>query len=175
MNNLVWQLNRFLYSFPLLRVASWLTLLAMLAVVVWFVIVFLPQQETIEDNAKTTAPAEQTVVIERHPYETLVAEAPVPVELTQFISQLHKVANQYQVHLEEVVYQPKHLASDPFFHYSIDFAVGQRYPIVKQFLLELLANEPYLALEQISFEREEIEDNSVTSQVRMKLFLGAMS
>lgn len=171
MSSLRWYLSRRADALPLLSLLAWLAVFCAVALMVW--LFMLQNQPSPHASSTDSAPSEQVTVITPRVSqdEALLAGAPKAVQVTSAIQILYQVAQRHQLRLEEVVYQDQQAKNHPLIQYAIDFTVEQGYPELKAFMTELLAALPYLALEQVSFEREDIETNTVTSRFRFKLFL----
>lgn len=169
MNRLNWFISRRLERLPLLTLMAWLSLIALLIASVWLVILArtpMPESEDSLEKVQNTV-----TVVTANPSSELLSGAPKLVQVTHAVETLYRVARQHQLTLEEVIYQDQQSQSKALVEYLIDFQVQQSYPRVKAFVTELLAALPYLALEQISFERNEIENAQIQSRMQFKLFL----
>lgn len=171
MNSLRWYLSRRADEMPLLSLLVWLAVLCVIALMIWLFAIQQKSSPTI--NNEELSHSEQVTVItpELSQDRVLLAGAPKSVQVTTAIQTLYHVAEQHRLRLEEVVYQDQQAKDQPLIQYAIDFTVEQSYPDLKAFLTELLAGLPYLALEQVSFEREDINNDRVMSRFRFKLFL----
>ncbi len=168
MNRLRWYLARQGDRIPLLTLLAWLTVISLIAAMLWlFMLKSIPepvqQSETQQNN--------QVQTLIQPSSEVLLAGAPKLVQVTRSLEILYQLAEQHQLSLEEVVYQDRPTQDSVLLEYAIDFRVQQTYPRIKAFITELLVAIPYLALEQISFEREDINSNQIQSHCRFKLFL----
>lgn len=169
MNRLHWFLARRFDELPILSLMAWLSVLILIVVLIWLVVETQSQPEQM-----TAIETDETVTIissDKSPDAELLAGAPKLAQVTHAIDTLYRVSSQHQLNLQEVLYQDQLVPGEPLVIYSIDFDVEQTYPQIKAFLSELLATLPYLALDQVSFEREDIKDTVIKSHFRFKLFL----
>lgn len=173
MNRLRWYLARRLDQLPVLTVLAWLSVVMLIAAMIWLLALVQSQPEHIaEPQTETAVPDTVTIVTPKRSSEAeLLSGAPKLVQVTSAIDTLYRLSDQHQLNLEEVMYQDQHVPGEPLVMYSIDFDVKQGYPQIKAFITDLLAAIPYLALEQVSFEREDIHDRQIQSHFRFKLFL----
>lgn len=171
MSSLRWYFSRHADEMPLLSVLAWLSVLCLIAVLLW--LFALQSQISQRENTSAIRPTQQILVTSPNVSDDreLLAGAPKSEQVTAAIQTLYQVAEQHRLRLEEVVYQDQQAKNQPLIHYAIDFTVEQGYPELKGFMTELLAALPYLALEQVSFEREDINTSKVKSRFRFKLFL----
>jgi hypothetical protein len=171
MNRLSWYLARRQDHLSLLTVLAWLSVLLLIAAMFW--LFSLLQLRPAEQNMPSSGPEETVTLImpEREAGHQLLTSAPKLVQVTQAIETLYQVAAAHQLSLQEVVYQDQQTEGETLVIYAIDFNVQQAYPQLKEFLIDLLAALPYLALEQVSFERKDIAQTQIQSHFRFKLFL----
>jgi hypothetical protein len=174
-NSFVWRLNRFAYNFPILKLIAVLSVMATMTYFIWFVQVFLPAHDKQTSNIRALPPQVETVRLVQHPYENIVSEAPNAENLVSFIGQLYASASDHQIGLEEVLFQPILVEQEPLRQVYIDFTVTQTYSGIKFMIINLLKDNPYVALEKLDFKKETLEASKVTSQVRLKLFMGEAS
>lgn len=170
MNRLHWYFSRQLEKIPVLTLLAWLSLITLLATLLWlFLLSRTPQP--IQTEQANQVDKTVTVLTSTTSSEDLLEGAPKLMQVTNAVEILYRVAQQHQLMLEEVVYQDQQSKDKQLVQYAIDFSVEQSYPRIKAFLIELLAALPYLALEQISFERDDIQNGQIQSHFRFKLFL----
>lgn len=171
MSSLRWYLSRRADEMPLLTLLAWLAVFCVVAVMVWLFV--LMSQTSSKPESVDVTPEEQVTLLtpQLSRDKALLAGAPKAVQVTSAIETLYQVAERHRLRLEEVIYQDQQTKNQPLIQYAIDFTVEQGYPELKAFMTELLAALPYLALEQVSFEREEINSDKVMSRFRFKLFL----
>lgn len=171
MSRLNWYLSRQAEALPVLTLLAWLSMLTVIALLFWLFLLTSQTPQMQPKQAVDTTETTTVIVTTASPDKALLAGAPKIVQVTTAIQQLYKVADQHRLNLEEVVYQDQQTKGEPLLQYAIDFTVKQSYPELKAFMTELLAALPYLALEQVSFEREDINTNELLSRFRFKLFL----
>jgi hypothetical protein len=171
MSRLNWFVARKFDRFPVLTLISWLSVALLIAVLIWFLIMVktvpTSDQSESQEVAKTTIMAETP----ESPVNTVLSSAPEVKQVTYAIETLFSIASKHQLKLEEVMYQSQDTKKVPLLIYAIDFSVEQRYPRIKAFITDLLQALPYLALEQVSFEREEIRASQIRSDLRFILFM----
>ena len=51
------------------------------------------------------------------------------------------------------------------------FSVVAGYPDIKAFIIDALAELPWLALDQLTFDRDELDPNSVTTHLRFTMYV----
>lgn len=169
MNRLNWFFSRRLEQLPLLTITAWVSVIALLLAGIWLMILSrTPMPQTVEKPENTQ---NAVTVVTTNPSNELLSGTPKLVQVTNAVETLYRVAQQHQLNLEEVIYQDHQSQTKALVEYLIDFRVDQSYPRIKAFVTELLIALPYLALEQMSFERDEIDNERVQSHLRFKLFL----
>lgn len=169
MNRLHWFLSRQLEKIPVLTLLAWLSVIALIIVMFWLIVLMRTPQP-----AQSMAPeqVEKTFTsVTSNASSDLLSGAPKLIQVTHAVEALYRVAEQHQLVLEEVIYQDQQSRDKSLVEYAINFRVMQSYPRLKAFMIELLAALPYLALEQISFERDDIQKGQIQSHFRFKLFL----
>lgn len=172
MDRLNWYVSRLIDALP------WLTMLAWGSVVVLVItsgyLVTLRQRVPVEPVISTVEPSDTTVSqpqITLSPELQILHDLPELPEVTKAIATLYGFAAQHQLKLQEVVYQDQQLKDEPLLRYSVDFTVTQTYPRIKAFVLDMLASMPYLALEQIQMERDDIQAAQIEARLRFRLFM----
>jgi len=173
MDRLNWYWSRLLDSLP------WLTLLAWGSVLVLVVasgyLLTLLQRAPLEAAISADSPVKiqkaESQVLRVSPELQLLEAAPELAQVTKAIATLYQLAEQHQLNLQEVMYQDQQQQDEPLLRYSVDFTVTQSYPLIKAFVLDMLAAMPYLALEQIQLEREDINNPQIQARLTFRLFL----
>lgn len=172
MDRLNWYWSRLLDSLPWLTFLAWLSVFT-LVVASGYLLLLLqrPPPETVvaavtSDAAEKTEP--QRII---SPDLQLVDAAPELAQVTHAIATLYGLAAQHKLDLEEVVYQDLQQQDEPLLRYSVDFTVTQTYPLIKAFVLDMLSAMPYLALEKMQLEREDIKGPKIEAQLTFRLFL----
>jgi len=171
MNRLNWFVARKLDSFPILSIIAGLSVVLLIAVLVWFLITV--NSVSTSEHTQSQQVATTTIMAEtpESPVNAVLSAAPQVKQVTFAIETLFRVASKHQLTLEEVMYQSQDTKNTPLLIYAIDFSVEQTYPRIKAFITDLLQALPYLALEQVSFEREEIRTSQIRSDLRFILFM----
>lgn len=172
MNRLNWIIARQFDRLPLLTMLAWLSVILLVLIMVWFFMLFATTPSS--DNSQRQ-PVGDTTVITPAPLSSVndvLSSAPQVKQVTDVIETMFRLASKHQINLEEVVYQNQDDTTLPLIRYSIDFSVEQSYPRIKVFITDLLQQLPYLALDQVSFEREEIQSRRIHSRLRFILFMG---
>jgi hypothetical protein len=170
MNKIRWYVYRSMDQLPILTVLAWLGLIA---VIVLTVLLWLPsQQQIVRTDLPGSVP--KTIhmpTLKMTQLDTFFSAVPRVEQVSQSIETLFAVAVNYNISLQEVIYQDEIKSGEPILHYAIDFTVQNSYPNIKAFLTALLVAIPYLALEQISFERDDIEASQIQTNFKFKLYL----
>lgn len=170
MNKLRWYLYRTMEQLPILTLLAWLGLIA---VIVFSVLLWLPSQQHVE-QADLPVSVPKTIhmpTLKMTPVDSFFSAVPRVDQVSQSIETLFAVAANHHINLQEVIYRDEIKSGDPILHYAIDFNVQNSYQNIKAFLTALLAAIPYLALEQISFERDDIEASQIQTNFKFKLYL----
>lgn len=169
MSRLHWYLSRRLDQLSVLTLLAWLSVIALIIAVFW--LVSLLRTPPVEQVQQPDEVEQSVTVVTSNASSDLLSGAPKLVQVTKAVETLYQTATQHQLTLEEVVYQDQQSENKQLVQYAIDFGVQQSYPRIKAFMTELLAALPYLALEQVSFERDDINNGQIQSHLRFKLFL----
>jgi hypothetical protein len=171
MNRLRWYLLRSLERIPVITLMAWAALIALVWVTVFLL---LPSQHQL-NTAKKNEPVAAMVRVVKPPAsatENFLQGVPEVRQVAEAIHTIFRLADNHRIKIEEIVYRDEIKSGEPVLRYVIDFSVQDRYPRIKAFLSGLLAAMPYLALQQISFEREHISDDQVQVNLKFNLFLG---
>jgi len=172
MNRLRWYLYRFFDRFSPVSLLAWLAFIALIwiALMLW-----LPSQLALQKGQSQSAPiVPKTVQIDMPKLtrvDAILSEAPDIEQVSQAIETLFAVAAEHHINVNEVIYRDEIKKGEPILNYIIDFNVQNSYPNIKRFMTALLAATPYLALEQLSFEREAIDSNQIKTHFKFKLYL----
>lgn len=173
MDRLNWYWSRLLDSLPWLTFLAWGSVLVL--VVASGYLLMLLQRPPLETVVSADSPVEiqkaESQVLRVSPELQLLTAAPELAQVTKAIATLYQLAEQHQLNLQEVVYQDQQQQDEPLLRYSVDFTVTQSYPLIKAFVLDMLAAMPYLALEQIQLEREDINNPQIQARLTFRLFL----
>jgi hypothetical protein len=171
MIKLRWHLYRGIEKLPLLTLLAWLELMV---VIVITVMLWLSSQQIMK-QAELPVTTPETVPMATSPMtkqlDTFFSAVPRVQQVSQAIETLFTVADNYRISLQEVAYRDEYKSGEPILYYTIDFTVQNSYPKIKTFLTALLAAMPYVALEQISFDRDSIDTSQIQTQFKFKLYL----
>lgn len=99
-------------------------------------------------------------------YESLPEEG----EVTDMLASVYAVAEAASVELKQAEY---HLddKDSPRVEYVVNFPMRGEYTRIRAFLSRVLADNPAMALDQISFQRDRIGDGVLNANVKMTLFI----
>ena len=86
---------------------------------------------------------------------------------------VHRAAHDSQVHLSAAEYHVDHPPGTALERYQMSFPVHADYPALRQWLSVALNRVPNLALDDISFKRDEASTTQLDSRVRMTLCVKA--
>jgi len=91
--------------------------------------------------------------------------------LAPAINETHVIAGRHGLSIEQAEYQYRADASDDLAAYEMSFSVKGPYPKIRDFLLEVLRQQPSAAIDGISFRRESSSAYGVESRLRIVIFL----
>lgn len=130
---------------------------------------------------------QQLVALEQVPLRGKVASpppAPATAAASQFLAglpasdtlpaqlqSLFGIAAQYELDLGEVAYKWERNQGARVLRYQVNFTADAPYPDTRAFLADVLATLPHAALEQLSFNRDSVQSDSVRTTVRLTLHL----
>lgn len=175
MDRLNWYFSRLIDSVPWLTMMAWSSV-GVLVLASGYLLLLL-QRPPVDVNATqlSSVTSENVQQVEPRiivsPESALIQAVPELGQVTKAIATLYRLAAQHQLILQEVVYQDQQQQDESLLRYSVDFTVTQSYPLIKAFVLDMLAAMPYLALDQIKLEREDINSPQIEAQLRFRLFL----
>lgn len=109
------------------------------------------------------SPAEQLAEF----YRAFPAERYSP----QWLEKLIAIAQQNNLVLNEGAYKTSREKVGRLVRYQIILPVRGQYPQIREFLAEIPAEIPIVALENVQFERENIADTNVEARIRLVLYL----
>ncbi len=89
----------------------------------------------------------------------------------QWLEKLIAVADQNDLSLNEGDYKTSREKAGRLVRYQITLPVKGQYPQIREFLAEIPAEIPIMALENVQFERENVADATVTAKIRLVLYL----
>lgn len=91
-------------------------------------------------------------------------------DITDILAKIYSSAERSGVLLKEASY---HLdaSSNPRVEYSISFPVSGEYSGIRTFVFKVLADHPAIALDQINFQRDRVNDATLKAEIRFTLFI----
>ncbi len=95
---------------------------------------------------------------------------PEEKDVTDTLASVYAVAEKAGVELKQVEYRLDE-KSAPRIEYTMSFPVRGEYSRIRAFLASVLAHNPAMALDQVSFQRDKIGDATLNANVRLTLFL----
>lgn len=95
---------------------------------------------------------------------------PEEKDVTDTLAIIYAVADAAGVQLQQAEYHVN-TTSQAEIGYEISFPMHGEYPRIRVFLSRVLADNPALALDHISFRRDHISDAALNADVRFTLFL----
>jgi hypothetical protein len=98
-----------------------------------------------------------------------------PANAPDLLRRLHRVAREQGLVLDQAEYRPVPDPEGKLTRYQIVLPAKGTYPEVRRFLLQASGDLPGLAVDSISFQRQQIGDSVVDAQIKLTLFLGAPS
>jgi len=171
MNKLQWLFARMADRVGLFAGLAWLLLLA---IIVYVFYVFLPAQQrllVLEQQSLAIPKTQQVVYAYESPSEQFFAKIPHINTVTERIQTLFDVANKEDIVINEVIYKDEQRPGERVVRYTMNFSVIASYPVIKTFIVDTLAALPYLALEKLTFERDDIESNIVSAHLQFTLYM----
>lgn len=114
-------------------------------------------------NDRLLTPAEQLAEF----YRAFPAERYSP----QWLEKLIAIAEQNDLSLNEGEYKTSREKVGRLVRYQIVLPVKGQYPQIREFLAEIPAEIPIMALENVQFERENVADATVTAKIKLVLYL----
>lgn len=172
MVKLQWIITRIVERIGLLGFIN-IVLIALIYVVC--VYSYLPKQQLLTNLQKQhdKKPVKVTNTITRYqsPADSFFASLPVVNDVPTQLKLLFEQAKHNTILINEVQYKEQQLQGNELIRYDITFSVFASYPQIKAFIADVLVNLPSLALEQVSFNRDEPSVDTVTTQLRFSLFM----
>ena len=105
------------------------------------------------------------------PVNAFLATFPPSGTLSAQLQSLFDIAEQYQLDLGEVSYKWERRQDERLQRYHVSFAIDAPYPDVRAFLADVLAALPHAALDQLSFNRDSVQVDTVQATVRLTFYL----
>jgi hypothetical protein len=154
--------------------AGWIAALLLGMVLLYGFYVFLPSQyalSALKLNVVAPEKTQQTVYIAKSPADQMFAMMPSIDVTTSSIQTLFDVADIQGITINEVVYKDEHKQGENVIRYDMTFSVVASYPAIKAFVVDTLAELPTLALEQLNFERDDINSDITSAHLRFTLYM----
>jgi Tfp pilus assembly protein PilO len=98
------------------------------------------------------------------------ASLPAEHDVTDVLGSIFASAKVTGVEFKQAEYKPES-QNNPRVEYGIIIPARGEYPRIRLFVASVLANNPAVALDQINFQREHVNDATVKSEIRFTLFL----
>lgn len=153
---------------------NWLILLLLLVIIVMLTQLW---PLTLQDDEQTdsVAPAQlssQSVSVPVLPASVqYMQQAPVVAEVTAAIAALAVLAEAHQLPIRDVGYQDIIRPDSDLLAYQINFSVEADYKRLRAFIADTLAELPYLALQQLTIQRDEISSRLLRGDLQLTLYL----
>jgi len=171
MRQLQWLLARTADKIGYTAALAWLLLIAIIAYAFY---VFFPGQQSLlalEQKLQDIPPSQQVVYAYVSPSEHFFSKIPPVEQVTTSIQTLFDIAKKQRISINEVVYKDEQRPGEDIVRYSMSFSIVAAYPVIKTFVIDTLAALPYLALEQMSFERQQADSKMVSAHLQFTLYL----
>ena len=91
-------------------------------------------------------------------------------DVTDILGSISAVAEASKVELKQAEYRLDE-KNKPRLEYELLFPVQGGYANIRQFVFRVLADHPAMALDQVNFQRDKINDSVLKAEVRLTLFL----
>jgi hypothetical protein len=95
---------------------------------------------------------------------------PSEQDVTDILASISAVAEASQVELKLAEYRIDE-KNKPRLEYGLYFPVQGGYANIRHFVFRVLADHPAMALDQINFQRDKVNDSMLKAEVRLTLFL----
>jgi len=102
-------------------------------------------------------------------FESLPAEE----EVTDILAKVYDIAEASGVEFKQAEYHLEE-KDNPRMEYKVTFSVQGDYGRVRYFISRVLAEHPAISLDQISFQRDRVNDPVLKAEIRLTLFLRPM-
>ncbi len=171
MTRLSWYFHR---TAERLSPLNWLILLFLLTIVVILKQLW-PMSSQAVSQPETIAPAQ--LPSEALPSPSLPApilfmqQAPPVTKVTDAIAALAVLAEAHQIPIREVGYQDVIRPDSDLLAYQINFSVEADYQRLRAFIADTLAELPYLALQQLTIQRDEISSQQLRGDMQFTRYM----
>lgn len=153
---------------------NWLILLLLLTIIIMLKQLW-PLSVQTDSPTETIAPAQlpsQSISTPVLPASILyMQQAPTVAEVTDAIAALAVLANDHQLPVREVGYRDVVRPGSDLLAYQINFSVDADYQQLRAFIADTLAELPYLALQQLAIQRDEISSRQLRGDLQLTLYL----
>lgn len=95
---------------------------------------------------------------------------PAEQDVTDILGSIAVVAEASKVELKQAEYRIDE-KNKPRLDYGLVYPVQGGYANIRHFVFRVLADHPAIALDQINFQREKVNDSTLKAEVRFTLFL----
>lgn len=95
---------------------------------------------------------------------------PAEQDVTDILASISAVAEASKVELKQAEYRVDE-KSKPRLEYGLYFPVQGGYANIRHFVFRVLAEHPAMALDQINFQRDKVDDSVLKAEVRLTLFI----
>ena len=136
------------------------------------VYILLPAQQNLRllEQYSVEIPKTAPIVYQYiSPAEQFFDNTPIVENVTTSIQAIFDVAKKYRITINEVAYKDERRQGENLVHYNMNFSVEATYPKIKAFIVDVLAGLPYVALEQLAFERDDA--GIVSANLRFTLYM----
>lgn len=97
-------------------------------------------------------------------------DMPGEKDVTDVMASIYAAADASEVQLEDASFHLEN-GEGPVIGYVMDFPMAGRYAGIRMLVSRVLTRNPYMALDQIDFRRDQISDADLRADVRFTLFL----
>lgn len=125
------------------------------------------------DRARTKVNSQSGTIMSGDRQQELGAffdSLPAEQDVTDILASISAVAEASKVELKQAEYRVD-TKNKPRVEYGLYFPVQGGYSNIRHFVFRVLADHPALALDQISFQRDKVNDSLLKAEVRFTLFL----
>jgi hypothetical protein len=105
------------------------------------------------------------------PAHAFLSSFPPADDLAGELRKMFDIAQERNFDLGEVSYKSERKQGEHLERYHVDFSLDAPYPDIRSFLSELLVALPYVSLDQLSFDRDSVQSETVRANVRLTMHL----
>lgn len=98
-------------------------------------------------------------------------QAPAVKEVTDALAALAVLAEVHQLPVQEVSYRDVVRPDSDLLAYQINFSVDANYRQLRAFLADTLAKLPYLAMQELAIQRDEISNHQLRGDIQLTLYM----